>query len=540
MRLVQLISLMCVVILGFAHIAHADDAWDSTLTQLESKSFSVKTTAVKALSESDHPQAMNFLEAIANNRLVLLDEDHQWYIAQSNNETMTLTSLNSKQVIENVDASLVTPFVSNNQLRLLARKAIAMKQLKHTDEAVRLQAARFIRQAYQPDFFDLVVTAKNNETDAVVLRVLNEIIDIEIAQQEDDEPARLAAIERLGKSLSIEAKNTLEHLLQKNDDGTYALENKTITQTAEKSLTSLSFARQLNAWFENAFFGLSMASVLLLAAVGLAITFGVMGVINMAHGEMMMIGAYTAFVMQQIMPNFIGSSLLIAIPTAFLCAALVGIVIERLVIRHLYGRPLETLLATFGISLLLQQLARTIFSPLNKEVATPEMMSGALQVNDALSLTYNRLFIILGAVIVFLVVLYVMKKTRFGLQVRAVMQNRPMAQAMGINTARIDMLTFGFGSGIAGIAGVALSQLTNVGPNLGQAFIVDSFMVVVFGGVGNLWGTLVAAITLGELNKFLEPAFGAVLAKVLLLVLIILFIQKRPRGLFPQKGREVS
>ena len=285
------------------------------------------------------------------------------------------------------------------------------------------------------------------------------------------------------------------------------------------------------------FFGLSLGSVLLLAAIGLAITFGVMGVINMAHGELIMLGAYTTFVVQQLMPNYIDYSLFVAIPAAFLVAGLTGIAIERGVIRFLYGRPLETLLATFGISLILQQAVRTIFSPLNRSVETPSWMSGSWEINAVLSLTYNRLYIIIFALLVFVALLLILKKTPLGLQVRAVAQNRAMARAMGVRSGWVDAMTFGLGSGIAGVAGVALSQLTNVGPNLGQAYIIDSFMVVVFGGVGNLWGTLVGAMSLGLVNKLLEPWSGAVLAKILVLVAIILFIQKRPRGLFPQRGR---
>ena len=278
----------------------------------------------------------------------------------------------------------------------------------------------------------------------------------------------------------------------------------------------------------------------MLAAVGLAITFGVMGVINMAHGEMLMLGAYTTFVVQRMMPGAIEYSLFVAIPLAFLVAGAVGVVIERTVIRVLYGRPLETLLATFGISLILQQAVRTIFSPLNQPVSTPQWMSGFYEVNGALSLTYNRLYIILFCGLVFFGLLMLLKKTAFGLQMRAVTQNRPMASSMGIRTGWVDALTFGLGSGIAGVAGVALSQLTNVGPNLGQAYIIDSFMVVVFGGVGNLWGTFVGALTLGVANKFLEPFTGAVFAKILVLVFIIIFIQRRPSGLFALKGRAVE
>jgi len=277
--------------------------------------------------------------------------------------------------------------------------------------------------------------------------------------------------------------------------------------------------------------------VLVLAGIGLAITFGVMGVINMAHGELIMIGAYTAFVIQQLMPNNIGMSIIVAIPAAFIIAGLVGILMERTVIRHLYGRPLETLLATFGISLILQQAVRTVFSPLNQTVITPDWMSGVLEINAIFSITWNRLYIIIFCLMVFAALMMVMKKTSLGLQVRAVSQNRAMARAMGVRSDWVDALTFGLGAGIAGVAGVALSLLTNVGPNLGQAYIIDSFLVVVFGGVGNLWGTLVAGMSLGVLNKLLEPWAGAVLAKIIVLISIILFIQKRPKGLFPQRGR---
>ena len=313
-----------------------------------------------------------------------------------------------------------------------------------------------------------------------------------------------------------------------------------IKKVAHTSVIQIEESKSFYSFVETAFFGLSQGSVLLLAAIGLAITFGVMKVINMAHGELIMIGAYTTYTIQQLMPNLIEYSIIIAIPAAFIVSGIVGILIERLVIRHLYGRPLETLLATFGVSLVLQQIVRTVYSPLNQEVKTPSWMSGALEVNPALFLTYNRLYIIIFSLLVFFAILYVMKKTSLGLKVRAVSQNRPIARAMGIKSSFIDAATFGIGSGIAGVAGVALSQLTNVGPNLGQAYIVDSFMVVVFGGVGNLWGTLIAAFSLGELNKFIEPLAGAVLAKVIILVFIILFIQKRPRGLFPQKGRDAQ
>ena len=332
-------------------------------------------------------------------------------------------------------------------------------------------------------------------------------------------------------------KVALVELVQRNADGTYAEKDKDLRLAAKRSLKDIESKIGYIEFLQSMFFGLSLGSVLLLAAIGLAITFGVMGVINMAHGELIMLGAYTTYFVQSLIPGYMDYSLIISIPAAFIVSGLFGILIERGVIRHLYGRPLETLLATFGISLILQQLVRTTVSAQNVIVESPSWMSGSLQINPVFAVTYNRLYIIIFSLMVFATLLYVLKRTVLGLQVRAVSQNRAMAKAIGVRSDWVDALTFGLGSGIAGIAGVALSQLTNVGPNLGQSYIIDSFMVVVFGGVGNLWGTLVAAMSLGVVNKFLEPWAGAVLAKIIVLVFIILFIQKRPRGLFPKKGR---
>ena len=301
----------------------------------------------------------------------------------------------------------------------------------------------------------------------------------------------------------------------------------------------------LAAWevAQNVWYGISLGSVLLLAAIGLAITFGTMGVINMAHGEMVMLGAYTTFVVQEVIrtsaPHLFDASLLIALPLAFVVAGGIGILIERGIIRFLYGRPLDTLLATWGLSLVLQQAVRSIFGSSNREVGAPSWMSGAFQVGQ-INVTYGRLWIVVFSLMVFVALIALLRKTPMGLYMRAVTQNRPMASAMGIRTPRVDALTFGLGSGIAGLAGVALSQIDNVSPNLGQGYIIDSFMVVVFGGVGNLFGTLIGALTLGVVNKFLEPYAGAVLGKILVLVFIILFIQRRPRGLFALKGRSVE
>jgi len=418
----------------------------------------------------------------------------------------------------------------NNSLRGYLKEAIARMQLSHEDPAVREAAVRSLLDDLDENTVDMLADARADEPHRKVRAALDLALAMYTAEHGDNSAARITAIQDLSDSLETDVRNLLFQLSEYSDDAG-------VKAAASEALVSIDQKVTFFGYVDQLFFGLSLGSVLLLAAIGLAITFGVMGVINMAHGEMLMLGAYTTYVVQLMMPNMINQSLWVAIPMAFLVAGSVGILIERCVIRFLHGRPLETLLATFGISLILQQAVRTVFSPLNRRVASPDWMSGSWEINPVLSLTYNRLTILIFAVIVFVALLLIMKKTSLGLQVRAVSQNRAMAKAMGIKTDWVDALTFGLGSGIAGIGGVALSQLTNVGPNLGQSYIIDSFMVVVFGGVGNLLGTLVAAFTLGIANKFMEPVTGTVLASILVLVFIILFIQKRPKGLFPQRGR---
>ncbi len=347
---------------------------------------------------------------------------------------------------------------------------------------------------------------------------------------------QLAAIRGLGGVTDPQVKNLLDEYRARPDT------DPELRKAADEALAAIGRRLQLVGFVANLFQGISLGSVLLLAAIGLAITFGVMGVINMAHGEMIMLGAYSAFVCQQLFqaflpPDWIGAYLVIAIPVAFLLTGAVGVALERTVIRFLYGRPLETLLATWGVSLILQQTVRSIFGAPNKAVSNPSWMTGGFDLVGGFTVTWNRLYIILFCFIVLGAIALILSRTKFGLHMRAVTQNRPMASAMGIRTARVDALTFGLGSGIAGMAGVALSQIGNVSPNLGTIYIVDSFLVVVFGGVGNLMGTLVGALTLGIVNKILEPVAGAILGKVVVLVAIILFIQRRPRGLFALKGR---
>jgi urea transport system permease protein len=374
------------------------------------------------------------------------------------------------------------------------------------------------------------------ETDAGVKEEIETGLAL-VALDSGDLRLRLDAIATLAHKLRPQVRNRLARMLEQSADGSFAERDERVRRAAASALRGIDRSRAFYSGIQTLFFGLSVGSVLVLVAIGLAVTFGVMGVINMAHGELMMLGAYTTYVVQLAMPRHIGASILVAIPAAFVVAGVAGVVLERTIIRFLYGRPLETLLATFGVSLVLQQLVRSIFSANNRSVETPAWMSGTLQLNGALSITFNRLYIVVFTLIVFAILLMVLKRTRLGLDIRAVSQNRAMAQAMGIRTEWVDAMTFGLGSGIAGVAGVALSQFTNVGPNLGQAYIVDSFMVVVFGGVGNLWGTLVGGMSMGVVNQLLEPYAGAVLSKIFVLVALILFIQRWPRGLFPQTGR---
>ncbi len=510
------------------------------INALNVKSFKLKATAIKKLAKIRDKRTPGILTALLESNLFYRNSDKLIVIASETENGYSISNAITGDKIGTVEKHDIKKIRVNNKLRKQLRNAIAQLSLASEDMDVRLNAVSEMTKNLNQDTIDLLRSTLNEKNNNAV----KEAIELALAFSDiysEDKTTQLKAISLLGDSLSQEARNKLSKLLEKSTDDShndsYKEKDIEIRNAVKKSLKRINSQLDFYALIEKIFFGLSLGSVLLLAAIGLAITFGVMGVINMAHGELIMLGAYTTYVIQLIMPDNIALSLLVAIPAAFIVSGLFGIAIERGVIRFLYGRPLETLLATFGISLVLQQLVRSIFSPLNRSVETPAWMSGSLEINSALSLTYNRLYILLFSLIVFFALMLILKKTTLGLKVRAVSQNRAMAKAMGTRAEWVDALTFGLGSGIAGVAGVALSQLTNVGPNLGQSYIIDSFMVVVFGGVGNLWGTLVGAMSLGVVNKFLEPWAGAVLAKILVLIFIILFIQKRPRGLFPQKGR---
>ena len=501
--------------------------FQTALQGLAANDFHTKQAAVEALAASGHAHTLDILAALADGRLFA--SGNAFYIQNVQTDTFA--------PIDAPDAAAEKPegarkITVNNKIRQWVRHYVAENALSSSHPAERKAAMMQMLQKNDASALAQVQTALPKETDKNV-RALMETYVARADLQSADTSRHAAAIAVLGKSGLPENLSLLQNYVQ-------TASTPALKAQAQKAISSIETKLDLLKGAETLSFGLSLGSVLVLTAIGLAITFGVMGVINMAHGELMMIGAYCAYVVQLLMPNHIGWSIAVAIPVAFLVSGFVGVLIERFVVRYLYGRPLETLLATFGISLILQQAVRSVFSPLNRLVQSPEWMSGAWEVMPGLSITWNRVYIFIFCLLCFFTLLTVMKRTRLGLEVRAVSQNRHMARAMGISDRKVDMLTFGLGSGIAGVAGVALSQLTNVGPNLGQQYIVDSFMVVVVGGVGNLWGTLVSGLTLGVLNKLFEPWLGAVLAKAIVLVLIILFIQKYPRGLFPQKGRGVE
>lgn len=501
----------------------------------QSKNFRQTEEGVRALAATGDPAAARVLDALAEGNLSFRKADKAVFIIrEQGGASILLDPLSGEETGEAAAGSLSKVKV-NNGLRRAIREALASLTLGSTDAAVREQAAETMFVTPDASAIDALQAAIDKETVANVRQRMVEARAAAVLASDFPEEQMQEAIEIIGARGDRAALSLLI--------GYEARAEGTLKQAAATAIDGIQGT--LAAWnaAQNIWYGISLGSVLLLAAIGLAITFGVMGVINMAHGEMVMLGAYTTFAVQNVIrasfPELFDWSLVMALPLAFLVAGAVGLVIERGLIRFLYGRPLETLLATWGVSLILQQAVRSIFGPTNREVGNPSWMSGSFDVGQ-MAVTWNRLWIVVFALGVFALLLYVFKHTPWGLQMRAVTQNRRMAASMGIRTPWIDALTFALGSGIAGIAGVALSQVDNVSPDLGQSYIIDSFMVVVFGGVGNLWGTLVGAFSLGILNKFLEPYAGAVLGKILVLVLIILFIQKRPRGLFALRGRAVE
>lgn len=506
----------------------------SLVRALGEGSYGQTESAIEALAASGRPEAAYVLEQLAEGNLVSRKADGAVFVGRRDGSSYVLADPLTGADAGQAPRAGVEAIRVNNRIRRAIRAAMGSLTLQSEDAGQRRAAAAAIFTARDPEAIEALDTAIAAERDPAIAALMRQARAASVLNSDGAEAEKIAALDVIAARGDRDAAVVLAPLAE--GEGPLATAAGAALERVQARLAWIDLA-------QNVFFGLSLGSVLLLAAIGLAVTFGVMGVINMAHGEMVMIGAYTTFMVQQLLrsyaPGLSEYALLFALPAAFLLAGLVGVLIERGVIRFLYGRPLETLLATWGVSLILQQGVRSLFGASNKEVSAPSWLSGTVDVMGA-SLTVNRLAIVAFSMAVLAGLMLLLKATRFGLSIRAVTQNRRMAASMGIRTPFIDAMTFGLGSGIAGIAGVALSQIDNVSPNLGQSYIIDSFLVVVFGGVGSLWGTLTAAMSLGIVNKFLEPYAGAVLAKIVILVLVILFIQKRPRGLFAQKGRAVE
>jgi urea transport system permease protein len=530
----RLLALVCSLgVLAAAMTAASAGPYEDALLHFTTDSFTETTDGINGVAASGNPLAATVIGALQEGRLLFSAQEKRVFVRDKSDQLIDAAT--GSPVAGSPPADL-SPVRLNNRLRGLVQAAMGSLTLMAPDPAKRLEAAQAVLKSRDPNALPTLDQALAKETDPRVKQALIE--------------ARAAVVLYLDSTSEADKIDAIAIIRQRGDQealgllgGLPASASPAVKKAATDAIASIQNSLAIWNAVQNLWYGLSLGSVLLLAAIGLAITFGVMGVINMAHGEMVMLGAYTTFVVQEVIrarnPALFNYSLAIAIPLAFLVAGFVGILIERGIIRFLYGRPLETLLATWGLSLILQQAVRTAFGPTNKDVGNPSWMSGAFDLGQ-ITITYNRMWIIVFTLLIFVGLLGLLRYTRLGLEMRAVTQNRAMAASMGIKTSRIDALTFGLGSGIAGLAGVALSQIDNVSPNLGQGYIIDSFLVVVFGGVGNLWGTLVGAFTLGIANKFLEPFAGAVLGKIAILVLIILFIQKRPRGLFALKGRAVE
>ena len=502
--------------------------------------FNEKADAATALAATGDVRLAVILQALLDGNLYVRKSDNLVVIAKEQGGTLVLTDPLAAVAVGQAAAADLERARVNNRVRTVLRTALGALQLADPDPARRRESALALFKTPMVEMTEPLKIALEHETDAAAKRAVTIALAATEIEFTEDVATRRRAVATLATFADPNVRAFLSGKI--NSIGPDANPDAQALKAAMVAVV-INIEKSLANWqlVGNVLQGVSLGSVLMLAAIGLAITFGVMGVINMAHGEMVMLGAYTTYVMQaafkQYLPAGIDYALLVAIPAAFLVSGLIGIVIERGIIRFLYGRPLETLLATWGLSLILQQAVRTVFGPTNMQVTSPPWMSGAVDLAGGVVVTYNRIWIVVFAMLVFGLLIVVQRRTMFGLQMRAVMQNRRMARAMGIRSGWVDALTFGLGSGIAGMAGVALSQIDNVSPNLGQAYIVDSFMVVVFGGVGNLWGTLVGAFGLGIINKFLEPYVGAVLGKILVLVAIVLFIQWRPRGLFAPRGR---
>jgi urea transport system permease protein len=526
------LALLC----AFAPAAHALESAD--LAPLAGDDFDAKSAAIDKLIARHDPASLTLLKALAGDNVAATDAG-EVLIQDGDNARDAVTG---KPVAANIAANAQSVTL-NNLLRSKVAGAVSGLQLASPDVAMRRAAIADLLKNPDPAMKPMIDAARAKETDPVLRKRLDTLWAM-TALRNPDASTRLEAVKLVAARHDLDMYELLRPLVAKSASGAWNEPDPRVREVAQQGLDALDSIQRRSQIVGTLFAGLSLGSVLLLAALGLAITYGLIGVINMAHGEFLMIGAYATYVVQTLVQRYAPGAFdwypLAAIPASFVAAALVGMVIERLVIRHLYGRPLETLLTTFGLSLILIQATRMLFGAQNVAVENPSWMSGGVTVMPSLILPYNRIAILAFSLIVVGIAWAVLTKTRLGLFVRAVTQNRRMAACVGVRTARIDSYAFAFGAGIAGLGGCALSQIGNVGPDLGQSYIIDSFMAVVLGGVGQIAGTVIGGFGLGLASKAIEPFWGAVLAKIAVLVLIVLFIQKRPQGLFALKGRSAE
>ncbi|AET89858.1 urea ABC transporter, permease protein UrtB [Burkholderia sp. YI23] len=528
---VRVLLALCIALTSLAaHALTADD-----LAPLAGDDFEAKSAAIdKLIANADAP-SLAVLNALSDGSLVATDAGRVAIQTDDGNKDPV-----TGQAVDAPDAQQIT---LSNTLRAKVAGALSGLQLASTDIARRREAIAALLKSPDPSMKPMIDRARAIERDPDLKKRLDTLWAM-TALHDPDVNKRLEAAQLVAARHDLDMYELLRPIVAKNTDGAFNEPDARVRGAAQDGLYALDSIQRRSEIFGTIFAGLSLGSVLLLAALGLAITYGLIGVINMAHGEFLMIGAYATYVVQNLVQHYAPAAFdwypLFAVPASFIAAALVGIVLERLVLKHLYGRPLETLLTTFGISLILIQATRTLFGAQNVQVTNPSWMSGGVAVMQNLILPYNRLTILAFSLVVVLIAWAVLTKTRLGLFVRAVTQNRRMAACVGVKTARVDSYAFAFGAGIAGLGGCALSQIGNVGPDLGQSYIIDSFMAVVLGGVGQLAGTVIGGFGLGLVSKTVEPFWGAVLAKIAVLVLIVLFIQKRPQGMFALKGRSAE
>jgi urea transport system permease protein len=526
-------ALAAATLLLAAAPAHADGDFEGAVVALAQAPDDGLTAAVERLGSVNDPRVLVVLQALRDGNLAVSATGHAFVRNASGAfvDAVSGAQLGTEATHE--------PAMDNSVRRVLS-PLMARLELQASDPAVRLAAVdELAERASEEDGMALRAALEKEKTSSVRRSIVSALAELDLAS--DDPQRRLAAIDAIESFGAARFRPKLQAMVERRADGSHAEPDARVRASAERCLSRLNAKQTILGVVADVLYGMSTGSILLLCALGLAITFGLMRVINMAHGEMLMIGAYATYETQVFfkahLPSHTSLYLVAAIPVALVTTMAVGALLERCVIRFLYGRPLETLLATYGLSLLLIQTVRSIFGAQNVAVENPQWLSGGTEIFEGVVLPYNRIAVVVFAGLVVTFVGYMLRGTSLGLRVRAVTQNRPMAACLGIRTARVDTWTFALGSGVGGLGGVALAQLGNVGPELGQSYIIDAFLVVVVGGVGKLVGSVVAAFGLGILNKLLEPIAGAVLGKIAVLLVVILVIQKRPQGLFAPRVR---